>query len=173
MLTGPRTSKLLDFGLAKPLLRRGRNLRTCPHRPACQLAGTVGYMSPEQVRNVAVDARSDLFQVATLLYETLTGQPAFPGATAAERLSAVLSDSPPAIERAGLPPDIHVILNRAFQKHPQDRFANAGSFLAALQEASGGEWLDELPDSVVVLDFVNSEGSTEDDWIGEGLPTPS
>jgi TolB-like protein len=104
-----------------------------------------------------------------LLYETLTGRPAFPGATAAERLSAVLTDSPPPIERAGLPADINVILNRAFQKDPQERFANAGSFLAALQEASGGEWLDELPDSVVVLDFVNSGGSTEDDWIGRGI----
>src|SRR6185503_4773181 len=126
MLTGPRTSKLLDFGLAKPLLAAGET--SAPAPTGRMIAGTVGYMSPEQVRNVAVDARSDLFQVATLLYETLTGQPAFPGATAAERLSAVLSDNPPAIERAGLPPDIHVILNRAFQKHPQERFANAGNF---------------------------------------------
>ena len=97
MLPGPRTAKLLDFGLAKHLLAFGADATTtCITAPAV-IAGTVGYMSPEQILGEPLDARSDIFQAGAVLYELLTGTPAFPGATAMSRLVAVLSKEPPAI----------------------------------------------------------------------------
>jgi serine/threonine protein kinase len=59
------------------------------------VVGTSGYMSPEQVRGEAVDARSDLFSVGTILYEMLAGRPAFARETAAETMAAILKEDPP------------------------------------------------------------------------------
>ena len=59
------------------------------------VVGTAGYMSPEQVRGEPVDARSDIFSVGTILYEMLTGRPAFARGTAAETMAAILKEDPP------------------------------------------------------------------------------
>ena len=63
------------------------------------VVGTAGYMSPEQVRGEAVDARSDLFSFGTMLYEMLTGRPAFTRDTAAETMAAILKEDPPSRSR--------------------------------------------------------------------------
>ena len=61
------------------------------------VVGTAGYMSPEQVRGEAVDARSDIFSVGAVLYEMLTGRPAFTRETAAETMAAILKEDPQAL----------------------------------------------------------------------------
>ena len=89
--------KILDFGLAKvsPVgLRRSiprRNGKRCPSRPTPEwVMGTVGYMSPEQVKGIAVDHRSDIFSFGVILYELLCGRRAFHRDTAVETLRAIL-----------------------------------------------------------------------------------
>jgi tetratricopeptide (TPR) repeat protein len=168
ILTGPRTAKLLDFGLAKHLLTSDETLDATTE--SCKaIAGTLGYMSPEQVTNGRLDARSDVFQVGVLLYEALTGRPAFPATSVAGRLAAVLSDDPAPIERAGVPPRVVDGVRHALRKDARDRYASAGAFLSDLQDASGGESLAALPDSIVVLDLDNRTGQAGDDWIGRGV----
>ena len=99
--------KILDFGLAKltragqpRATRRARRRRRQRTEPGMVL-GTVGYMSPEQVRGLPVDSRSDIFSFGAILYEMLTGRRAFQGATPADTLSAILKEEPPELSRAG------------------------------------------------------------------------
>ena len=97
--------KILDFGLAKLVLPRGGGAAT--EMPTATggtepgiVLGTLGYMSPEQVRGQAVDARSDIFSFGAVLYEMLTGRRAFRGDSAADTLSAILMTEPPDISAA-------------------------------------------------------------------------
>src|SRR5207249_10911271 len=89
---------ILRFGLAKLVRPEGGS------RPAVSTGtdaghrlGTVGYMSPEQVQELPADQRSDIFSLGAVLYEMLTGRRAFERATAAETMTAILKDDPPAI----------------------------------------------------------------------------
>src|SRR5262249_7495309 len=91
--------KILDFGVAKltPALAgrpapSDRGLATTAPGP---VLGTVGYMSPEQVRGGAVDHRSDIFSLGSVLYEMLAGQRPFPGQTSSEVMASILRDDPP------------------------------------------------------------------------------
>jgi eukaryotic-like serine/threonine-protein kinase len=92
-LTGDGRVKILDFGIAK--LTRPSDEGGAADSPtetgAGMVIGTVGYMSPEQVRGEAVDARSDLFSVGTILHEMLTGRPAFARETGVETMAAILN----------------------------------------------------------------------------------
>jgi eukaryotic-like serine/threonine-protein kinase len=95
--------KILDFGLAKltqpePALAGASALPTTP--PQTQpgiVLGTIGYMSPEQVRGLAADHRSDIFSFGAILYEMLSGQRAFQRETAADAMTAILKEDPPAL----------------------------------------------------------------------------
>ena len=91
--------KILDFGIAK-LTRPSDDAREhtglATETEAGMVVGTAGYMSPEQVRGEAVDARSDIFSFGAILYEMLTGRPAFSRTTAAETMTAILKEDPPA-----------------------------------------------------------------------------
>ena len=96
--------KILDFGLAKldPSKAASTDAETVSMEPQChpgQVLGTVGYMSPEQVRGQPADARSDIFAVGVVLYEMLTGKAAFRKATSADTMSAILNDDPPAVSQ--------------------------------------------------------------------------
>ena len=91
MLTPGGAPKLLDFGLARAA---SPEAPTLPDLTRGGIAGTVGYMSPEQLAGQDLDVRSDLFAVGALLYEMLAGRPAFPGASVPERIAAILGRDP-------------------------------------------------------------------------------
>ena len=100
MVTSAHAAKLLDFGIAALMVPSDAEALTTA---GPVVAGTVGYMSPEQITNGPLDARSDVFQgVGAVLYEMLAGAPAFPGRTPSERLAAVLTLTPPALEDRGV-----------------------------------------------------------------------
>src|SRR5215472_8086471 len=90
--------KILDFGLAKIVQPKDGLLTSVPTVTLAGVAlGTIGYMSPEQVRGLATDHRSDIFAFGAILYEMLTGQRAFQKPTSADTMSAILNEEPPPI----------------------------------------------------------------------------
>ncbi|HEX8117979.1 MAG TPA: serine/threonine-protein kinase, partial [Pyrinomonadaceae bacterium] len=136
------TVKVLDFGLAKQLheeaaggngASEAQTLLTARTRSDV-LIGTPLYLSPEQARGAKVDGRSDLFALGALLYECLTGRPAFSGANVIEIGAQVLHFDPPPPSR--LNPRVSAELDRvtlkALSKKPEDRFQTAAEFAAEL-----------------------------------------
>ena len=104
--------------------------------------GTVGYMSPEQVRGHNADHRSDIFSFGAVLYEMLTGQRAFKGRSAVETLNAILKEEPPQITVANppLPPALERIVYHCLEKNPAERFQSAHDLafdIEALSSPSG------------------------------------
>ncbi len=135
--------KILDFGLAKLSEPAGGGAATVPPTATGYTApglvmGTVGYMSPEQVRGEAADHRSDIFAFGAILYEMVTGRRAFARETAAETMSAILRDEPvitPIADAAASPPFTRIIAH-CLEKRPGDRFQSARDLAFALQALS-------------------------------------
>jgi hypothetical protein len=125
--------KILDFGLAKltqpesaPLAVS--NLRTgVQQTEAGVIVGTIGYMSPEQVRGVPADPRSDIFSFALVLHEMLSGRRAFAAPSAVETMHAILTQDPPDLVRPDgpVPPALDRIIRRCLEKNPEQRFQSA------------------------------------------------
>jgi len=127
-------ARILDFGLVQriarpPLAEAPEDAPTAGHASTeiGTIAGTVGYMSPEQVRGERPDGRSDIFSLGTVLYEMATGRRAFRADSRIETLNAILKEEPDggAIERAGLPPEMDRILRRCLEKRPENRYHSA------------------------------------------------
>ncbi len=134
--------KVLDFGLAKltqvdPLDVADSQLST--DTAEGKVVGTIGYMSPEQVRGHAVDARSDAFALGAVLYEMLSGRRAFTGDTAADTMTAILTLDPEDLSRPGLvvPASLDRIVRRCLEKDPAERFQSAKDIAFALEAESG------------------------------------
>ena len=135
--------KILDFGLAKlapPKTASDADPTYTGRQPTTpgQMLGTVGYMSPEQVRGRPADARSDIFSAGAVLYEMLTGQRAFHKPTSAETMTAILNEDPPAVSQIapGLPPGLQRVVNRCLAKNPEQRFQHASDVAFALEALS-------------------------------------
>ncbi|HKW25794.1 MAG TPA: protein kinase [Terriglobales bacterium] len=134
--------KILDFGLAKLTAQSAASDRTVSAATegteAGMVMGTVGYMSPEQVRGEKADHRSDIFALGTILYEMLTGQRAFRKATSAETMSAILNEDPAAVSQVlpSIPPALQKIVHRCLEKNPEQRFQSASDLAFALEALS-------------------------------------
>jgi len=140
MITADGRAKVLDFGLAKHVgaAHDARGDATVTARDATSagvVMGTVAYMSPEQAEGREVDARSDLFSFGTLLYELLTGQRPFQGASTASLLGSLMRDTPPppSAARADLPADLDRVIGKALEKNPADRYQHADEMLVDLR----------------------------------------
>jgi hypothetical protein len=136
--------KILDFGLAKMTEPSSVDSETAlvaaaPGTDAGTVLGTVGYMSPEQVRGLKVDHRSDIFAFGVVLYEMLTGRRAFQGDSAVETMNAILkSDPAPAqIGQQPLPPVLDRIVQHCLEKSPEERFQSARDIAFDLDALAG------------------------------------
>ena len=130
--------KLLDFGLARPVDRE--LLDTTALTLPGVLLGTPRYMAPEQARGADIDSRTDLFAIGSLLFEMLSGKPAFNGPSTVEALHAILHDQPPALVGSLAIVDTDRVIQRALMKNPDERYQTAEEMRAALGEclARGG-----------------------------------
>jgi TolB-like protein len=136
--------KILDFGLAKltrpaPLVQ-GEVQRIATHATESGVVlGTVGFMSPEQVRGETVDHRSDIFSFGAVLYEMLSGVRAFRGDSAVETMNAILKEDPPEVSRTSrISPGLAGLVRRCLEKRAGDRFHSAHDLALALEAASSG-----------------------------------
>jgi len=133
--------KILDFGLAKLTEREsvtdpGAPTRTVGTRPS-EVMGTVGYMSPEQVRGQSCDHRTDIFSFGAILYEMLTGNRAFQKPTSAETMTAILNEDPPVTEIAiSSVPGLQRVVTRCLEKSPEQRFHSASDLAFAIEALS-------------------------------------
>src|SRR5579872_1230865 len=135
--------KILDFGLAKlarpePTLDEGATM-DAEVTSAGVVLGTVGYMSPEQVKGEPADARSDIFGLGTVLYEMLSGNRAFHRDTAAETMTAILKEEPAELSTLSKPvsPAMERIVRRCLEKKPLQRFQSARDLAFNLEGVSG------------------------------------
>ena len=141
-LTTEGRTKILDFGLAKltgPDIPGGETGSETRRTAPGIVMGTVGYMSPEQVRGDAVDHRSDIFAFGVVFYEMLSGIPAFARETPVETMTAILKDDPPpfADDTRAVPPFVDRIVRRCLEKNPQQRFQSASDIAFAFEAVSG------------------------------------
>ena len=128
--------KVLDFGLAKQTTAAPtENTATLALSQPGMVMGTVGYMSPEQVRGETLDHRSDIFSFGCVLYEMITGKRAFQSATPVESMHAILHDDPPELapDQSAIPPALAGILRRCLEKRPEQRFQSAADLAFALR----------------------------------------
>jgi serine/threonine protein kinase/Tol biopolymer transport system component len=146
MVGSDGTVKVLDFGLAKLVAQEepgSPEQETVTEegdagrlsRPG-MVAGTAGYMSPEQAAGKKVDGRSDIFSLGAVLYEMVTGRRAFAGNSTAETLAAVLREQPkaPTEVTQGVPRDMEKLILRCLQKDPDRRFHHMADVKVELQE---------------------------------------
>ena len=163
MVEDDDTVKILDFGVAR-LEASGLTI-------SGQVMGTLNYMAPEQLEGLALDERADLFSVGAVMYEILTGRPAFPGREFHEVRRRVLFSRPEAIERIcpGIDPALAAIANRALEKDANNRFPDLtvmqreiANFRSKAPGESPARWRPETPSSGTTIrpsDFPRQDSS--------------
>lgn len=137
--------KILDFGLAKQsrgvaaLTGETATVSSPAPTTAGTVMGTVGYMSPEQVRGQTVDHRSDIFSLGAILYEMASGKRAFKGDSGVETMNAILKDEPPEIDTLQMKasPGLERVVRHCLEKNPANRFQSAHDLAFALGALSG------------------------------------
>jgi|NGEPerStandDraft_6_1074524.scaffolds.fasta_scaffold02989_5 TolB-like protein/Flp pilus assembly protein TadD len=136
--------KILDFGLAKRAEKDTTGTETSAptefkHTGPGVVMGTMAYMSPEQVRGLPLDHRSDIFSFGGVLYEMLSGGKAFKKNTAADTMSAILKEEPPELAESGrnISPALDQVVRHCLEKDPSNRFQSAKDIAFALSQASG------------------------------------
>lgn len=182
--------KLVDFGLARfekiigseEISRAHTLAKTSPG----VLIGTVQYMSPEQVRGLIADARSDLFSFGCLLYEMLTGSKPFSGNNLVEVLTSILRDPVPELRvlNPNIPSSLEQIILACLHKNPEDRIQTARELIIALKAVESGSAVWSHPsekpkkrraqrkktiDSLAILPFANAVGDQETEYLCDGL----
>jgi serine/threonine protein kinase len=136
--------KILDFGLAK-LTQVGEgsgpqtNLPTAAGTEPGMVMGTIGYMSPEQIKGKPADARSDIFAFGAILYEMLSGRRAFQADSAGETMAAILKEDPPdlSVTNQAISPGLERIVRHCLEKNPEQRFHSAHDLAFDIEALSG------------------------------------
>ncbi len=142
-LTSDGYVKILDFGLAQVAPAANSEDEETAARGLTQSGttlGTVGYMSPEQVRSSRVDARTDIFSLGSVLYEMISGRQAFARPTAAETMAAILNEDPPDLLDTGkaIPTEVSQLLAHCIAKDLDQRFQSARDVAYALTAVAAG-----------------------------------
>ncbi len=142
-LTSDGRVKILDFGIARvgsPPSAGESSVATVAETSPGTVLGTVGYMSPEQVRGTPADARSDVFSLGCVLYEMVTGRRAFARDTAAETLTAILREDPEPVSatEGAVPLELDRIVAHCLEKNPAERFQSARDVAFNLRAALSG-----------------------------------
>lgn len=153
MLTFDGTAKVIDFGMAKG---RFDSFKTMPG----MVLGTLRFVSPEQALAQPVDARSDLYSVAVVLYEFLSGQMLVRPSDAMSMLRVVTQQVPPPLLslNPGLPPQLAEVINRGLAKEPAHRWQSAADFRDALIDAAP-EWC--TTPQKLISDFLQEQFPTD------------
>jgi eukaryotic-like serine/threonine-protein kinase len=183
-LTTDGRVKILDFGLARVTPVADSPDATAPYLqtdPGTVL-GTVGYMSPEQVRGKVADPRSDIFSLGCVIYEMASGLRAFLRETAAETMTAILHDEPSALPHGLLPAELERLIGQCLAKEPQDRPQSASDFAVHLRSITSaptfesGNTTDAGPrdrpatiNAIAVLPFENVAGDAGLDYLTDAL----
>ena len=144
-ITKDERVKILDFGLAKLIEPADDGIAQTDiatrkvHTDPGSVMGTVGYMSPEQVRGRKLDHRSDIFSLGTVLYEMLSGQRAFRGESAVEALNSILKDEPKELTatNVNISSPMERVVWHCLEKSPDRRFQSATDVAFALESLSG------------------------------------
>ena len=167
-ITNDGRVKILDFGLAKLTQPDGDQLQTdVPTRRVDTdpgvVMGTVGYMSPEQLKGRPVDQRSDIFSFGAILYEMLSGRRAFHGESAAETMSAILREDPPDLSDTNktVSPALERLVNHCLEKNPEGRFHSARDIAFALEALSGST----ISSETTMTAALPAERRTGRDWL--------
>ncbi|HXW89490.1 MAG TPA: protein kinase [Terriglobales bacterium] len=134
--------KILDFGLAKqappPSLQGSQTMTVATPTTPGTVMGTVGYMSPEQVRGESVDHRSDIFSFGAVLYEMASGKRAFRSESSVETMNAILKEDVPEVTTSSgqVSPGLDRIIHRCLEKKPERRFQSASDLAFAIEALS-------------------------------------
>ncbi len=179
--------KILDFGLAKLKARTGEwgtggggeedpTIAQSPRRPVTSpgtVMGTVGYMSPEQVRGLPTDHRSDIFSFGAVLFEMLTGKRAFRRESVVEVMHAILKDDVPDLDgdASRVPPAVEKLMRRCLEKKPEHRFHSAhdlGFALEALSSPTSSSGSGLTAASAVVAEPPTATWTSRLPWIAAG-----
>jgi TolB-like protein/Tfp pilus assembly protein PilF len=192
-LTADGRVKILDFGLARVETKPTEEVETAPYLLAQTapgtVLGTIGYMSPEQVRGLTVDARSDVFSLGCVLYEMLAGRRPFQRKTAADTTAAILSDEPRELAGLGIkvPPEVERAVRLCLAKKQKERFQSAQDCALALRTLLSGSDVPSpfLPtksspkrrqsrprkaiDSLAVLPLFNASDDPDMEYLSDGI----
>ncbi|HJQ36662.1 MAG TPA: serine/threonine-protein kinase, partial [Thermoanaerobaculia bacterium] len=167
MVTADGFAKVLDFGLAK-LIESGDASLDAGLTADGVIVGTISYMSPEQIRGGAVDARSDVFALGCVLYELVSLRRPYAAPSARESLHRTLFDDPARIDA---PSELQCVIDRCLRKRPEERYASAKElasdlrrFLRRLEREA-----EPPPLSIAVLPFRDLTASPDNAHIGHGL----
>ena len=144
MVTSKGTVKILDFGMAKPLIPAAADDLTMKSSEAASIEltregvvlGTVAYMSPEQAAGKSVDSRSDVFSLGITLYEMATGKKPFDGESVTSTLAKILETEPTPLgeSREDLPYEFTRIVHRCLRKNREDRYNDTRDLAVALKD---------------------------------------
>jgi len=172
--------KILDFGLAKQVEGDDVDLQATTQAALTSpgtVMGTVGYMSPEQVKGLPADRRSDIFSFGAVLYEMLSGRRAFRRSTAAETMTAILREEPADVSESGAPVSatLSEILQHCLEKEVERRYQSARDLLFNLEQIASGahEVLMPRPSggapTVAVLPFLSFSAASDDEFFADGI----
>jgi serine/threonine protein kinase/tetratricopeptide (TPR) repeat protein len=189
VITPRGRAKVLDFGLARVMPGAASVTQSAPISGAAGVVGTVPYMSPEQVRDDPIDARSDLYALGALLFEMTTGRRPFSGEDVLSILYKIAHEPAPLLRavRPGLSAELEAVVARCLEKAPLRRFSDAGELLRALRGESSDDGLgspapttsyksrapESRPEggirSLVVLPFENRSGDPAQEFFADGM----